>query len=64
MLNLEDDIKVDAPIDFVGKYQPNTFRGGGYAHGVKPEVYNGFESPIPANNNVDAPKKRKEKANK
>lgn len=59
MLGLEDQIKADAPIDFVGKYQPNTFRGGGYARGVKPEVYNGFESPIPANNNTSAPKKKR-----
>jgi len=61
MLGLEDQIREDAPISFVGKYQPNTFRGGGYARGIKPEVYSGFESPIPANNNV-APRKRKPKA--
>ncbi|MFT4637464.1 MAG: hypothetical protein ACI8T1_000773 [Verrucomicrobiales bacterium] len=59
MMSLENQIKADAAIDFVGKYQPNTFRGGGYARGIKPEAYNGFESPIPANNNVAAPKKRK-----
>lgn len=50
ILGLEEKITEDSPIDFVGKYQPNTFRSGGYARGVKPEVYNGFESPIPANN--------------
>jgi hypothetical protein len=59
ILGLEDGIVADAPIDFVGKYQPNTFRGGGYARGVKPAVYNGFESPIPANNITSTPKKKK-----
>ncbi|MDF1858948.1 MAG: ThuA domain-containing protein [Verrucomicrobiales bacterium] len=56
LLGLEDSIKADAPIDFVGPYQPNTFRGGGYARGVKPEMYKGFESPVPANNNTGTPK--------
>ncbi|MDE0863873.1 MAG: ThuA domain-containing protein [Rubripirellula sp.] len=50
MVGLEGKIDPSVSIAFVGKYQPNTFRGGGYARGVKPEVYNGFESPIPANN--------------
>ncbi len=59
MLGLENRIAADSPIDFVGKYQPNTFRGGGYARGVKPEVYNGFESPIPANNITSEPRKKK-----
>jgi hypothetical protein len=62
MLNLEDQIEGDASIDFVGKYQPNTFRGGGYARGIKPSAYNGFDSPIPANNNVVTRKKRTGKA--
>ncbi|MBC8357305.1 MAG: ThuA domain-containing protein [Planctomycetes bacterium] len=57
MLGLEAKIIADSSIDFVGKYKPNTFRGGGYARGVKPEVYNGFESPIPANNNTSAPRR-------
>jgi len=59
MLGLEDEIVADSPIDFVGKYQPNTFRGGGYARGVKPEVYLGFKSPIPANNVTSEPKRKK-----
>jgi hypothetical protein len=59
MLGLEDKIVADSPIDFVGKYQPNTFRGGGYARGVKPAVYLGFKSPIPANNVTSDPKKKK-----
>ncbi|NQV23884.1 MAG: ThuA domain-containing protein [Rhodopirellula sp.] len=57
IVGLEDKIVADSDIEFVGRYQPNTFRGGGYARGVKPEVYNGFESPIPANNVTSAPKK-------
>jgi hypothetical protein len=57
-LGLEAKIVADSPIDFVGKYQPNTFRGGGYARGVKPAMYNGFESPIPANNITSEPKKK------
>ena len=59
ILGLEDQIDPNAAIDFVGKYQPNTFRGGGYARGVKPAVYNGFQSPIPANNiTSDASRKK------
>ncbi len=61
ILGLEDQIEADLPIDFVGPYKPNTFRGSGYARGVKPEVYEGFESPIPANNDVPAPKPKKAK---
>ncbi len=64
MLGMEDQIKADAPIGFVGPYKPNTFRGGGYARGVKPAMYDGFESQIPANNNTGAapqPKKKKKK---
>lgn len=58
LLGFEDQIKADAPIDFVGPYQPNTFRMGGFARGVKPAMYEGFKSPIPANNNVAPPKKK------
>lgn len=61
LLGMEDQIKADSTIDFVGKYQPNTFRGGGYARGVKPLLYNGFESPIPANNETGPAKKPKKK---
>lgn len=49
---LEDQIRADSPIDFVGPYKPNTFTGREYAAGVKPSAYEGFESPIPAHNNV------------
>lgn len=54
---LEDKIVADSTVDFVGPYEPNTFRGGGYARGVKPSMYEGFESRIPANANTGGKKK-------
>lgn len=59
-LGMEDAIKADANVDFVGPFEPNTFGFGTYAHGIKPEAYAGFKSPIPANHNTkrtDTPKK-------
>ncbi len=76
-MGLEDAIKGDSNIAFVGPFKPNTFGNQTHARGVKPEAYAGFESQIPANNNTkdkepapakmnapkeDASKKRKEKA--
>ncbi len=59
-LGLEDSIKPDLDVSFVGPFKPNTFGGGAYAHGVKPEMYAGFTSQIPANNNTKrAPQKSK-----
>jgi len=58
-IGLEDQIKADSDIAFVGPYKPNTFRNKGYARGIKPAAYNGFTSPIPANNNVSVPAKPK-----
>ena len=54
-LGLEEKITPDLNIAFVGAAKPNTFGGGAYARGIKPEMYAGFESPIPANNNTKAP---------
>ena len=54
-LGLEDAIKADLNVAFVGPFKPNTFNGGGYARGIKPEMYAGFESQIPANNNTKNP---------
>lgn len=51
-LGMEDAITPDLNIAFVGPFKPNTFGNGAYAQGVKPQMYEGFESPIPANNNV------------
>ena len=56
-VGLEDKITPDLNIAFVGAGKPNTFGGGAYARGIKPEMYAGFESPIPANNNTTAPAK-------
>jgi len=54
-VGLEGAIKPDADIRFVGPFQPNTFAGGGYARGIKPEMYAGFESPIPATHDTRGP---------
>lgn len=51
-LGIEDAIRPDLNIAFVGPFKPNTFGGGAYARGIKPEMYAGFESPIPANSNT------------
>jgi hypothetical protein len=48
-LGLEDAIKPNLEIAFVGPYKPNTFGGGAYARGIKAAMYAGFESLIPAN---------------
>jgi hypothetical protein len=57
-LGLEDKITPDLNISFVGPFKPNTFAGGGYARGIKPEMYAGWDSPIPANNNIKRPEKK------
>lgn len=60
-MGLEGQIKADSDIAFVGDYKPNTFRNGGHARGVKPAMYDGWESQIPANNNTSAPEKKQPK---
>ena len=45
-LGMEDAIKADAPIDFVGPYHPATYSFGGYRRGVKPADIRGFKTPI------------------
>ena len=60
-LGLEEAIKPDLEVAFVGPYQPNPFGGGAFAKGVKPELYAGFESPIPANDNVGKRAKKPER---
>lgn len=62
-LGMEDAIKPDLNVTFVGPFKPNTFKGRGDAKGVKPEMYAGFESPIPANNNVSKPAKKQGRQN-
>ncbi|MGI9241859.1 MAG: ThuA domain-containing protein, partial [Verrucomicrobiales bacterium] len=39
-VGMEDAIKPDLDVEFVGPFKPNTFRGGnGYAAGIKPSAY-------------------------
>lgn len=45
-LGMEDEIKADAPIDFVGPYHPATYNFNGYRRMVKPSDIAGWESPI------------------
>jgi putative membrane-bound dehydrogenase-like protein len=52
-LSLEDSIKPDANIAFVGPFKPNTFGNGSFARGVKPAMYADMANPIPANNKQD-----------
>ena len=54
-LGLEDAIKADLNVAFVGPFKPNTFGNQTHARGIKPEMYAGFESQIPANNNTKNP---------
>lgn len=67
-VGLEDKITADMNVATVGPFKPNTFGNQTHARGIKPEMYAGFESPIPANNHTqqaaakedggkDAPKK-------
>ncbi|WP_166829380.1 PVC-type heme-binding CxxCH protein [Thalassoroseus pseudoceratinae] len=54
---MESKIEADAPIDFVGPYQPVTYRFGGYRKGVKPSDLSGWDSPIlPIVEGKDTPK--------
>jgi hypothetical protein len=54
-IGLEDAITPELEIAFVGPFEPNTFSNGGYARGIRPEMYAGYESPIPANHNTAKP---------
>lgn len=45
-MGMEDSIKADLNISFVGPYQPRTFSFGGYARNVKPSDLQSYESPI------------------
>ena len=56
-LGLENKIKPDSKIDFVGPYKPTTFKNRGEVRGVKPSMYAKLDSPIPAK-----PKAEKEQA--
>ncbi|HRX79288.1 MAG TPA: hypothetical protein P5307_09525, partial [Pirellulaceae bacterium] len=54
-LGMEDAITPDMNVAIVGPFKPNTFGNQTHARGIKPEMYTGFESPIPANNNTRKP---------
>jgi type 1 glutamine amidotransferase len=43
---LEDAIKADNKVDFVGPYKPSTFKFGGHVKGVKPTDLQDYDSPI------------------
>ena len=43
---MEEHIRPDGPIEFVGPFNPATFNFGGYRRGVKPEDIEGFDTPI------------------
>ena len=47
-VGLENKIKADAMIDFVGPYNPSKFQIRGEVKGVKPAMYADLKSPIPA----------------
>jgi hypothetical protein len=61
-IGLEDAITADLDVSLVGPFQPNTYGNQTHALGIRPEMYEGFESPIPANNNVNVPGSRKKKS--
>ncbi|TWU58589.1 Trehalose utilization [Rubripirellula tenax] len=63
-IGLEDAITSDLNIAFVGPFKPNTFGNQTHARGIKPEAYAGYESPIPAHNNISPPKAKKPRAPK
>lgn len=62
-LGLEEAIRPDAKIAFVGPFKPNTFGNGSHARGIKPEAYAGYKSPIPANNSTKATPPKAKKRN-
>lgn len=57
-LGLEEAITSDMDVSIVGPFKPNTFGNQTHALGIKPEVYAGFTSPIPANNDTNKPKQK------
>ena len=58
-LGMEDAIKKDMPIAFVGPYNPVTFSFGGHRKAVKPSALEGWESPILSSEPAPGKKKRK-----
>ncbi|HND53043.1 MAG TPA: GDSL-type esterase/lipase family protein, partial [Pirellulaceae bacterium] len=54
-IGLEDQITPDMNVAPVGSFKPNTFGNQTHARGIKPSMYAGFESPIPAHNDIAKP---------
>lgn len=52
-VGLDESITPDLDIAFVGPFQPNTFGNQTHAVGIKPQMYAGWQSPIPAHNNTN-----------
>ncbi|TWU35025.1 ThuA domain-containing protein [Novipirellula artificiosorum] len=63
-IGLEDAITSQLDVSLVGPFQPNTFGNQTHALGIRPEMYQGFESPIPANNHINKPAAKKTPAAK
>lgn len=51
-IGMEESITPELTIALVGPFKPNTFGPRIHARGIRPEMYEGFDSPIPANNNT------------
>lgn len=62
-VGLEGGIKPDLNVAFVGPYKPNTFGNQTHAPGIKPEMYAGWDRPIPAHNNINKPEKKQGRPN-
>ncbi len=45
-LGMDEDIKPENPVDFVGAYNPSPFKFSGYRRGIKPSDLAGWDSPI------------------
>ena len=58
-LSMDDSIKPDGRIDFVGPYNPVTFSFGGHRKNVKPSELEGWESPILSSEPAPGRKKKK-----
>ena len=57
-LGMESAIKPELNVALVGPFKPNTFGNQTHAPGIKPEMYAGWDSPIPAHNNINKPAKK------
>jgi type 1 glutamine amidotransferase len=55
-VGLEDKITPEMNVATVGPFKPNTFGNQTHARGIKPEMYAGFESPIPKRRRTIRPK--------